>query len=308
MDTYVRLGDGIETIEGIKAKSQTMIITGEYEYSTVYGDAKELIQGAKGGNDSIYCITSPLNEGLIDGNLIFADAFQLIESDGGNDAVFGGNFVYRNDIFGDGFEMIGCQGGNDRLAGGADVYINVLYGDGFMMVNSITHDGQTRISRGGNDVLIAGNQNSNNRLFGDCEDMSGGVGGNDILIGGGAGTRNSLIGDGTRALEASKGGNDVLISGEGDDTMWGDFRLVSLPDTVFGHDTFVFKSNNGTDRIYDFRSGEDKIEFSGMSGIDDFSDLTISFSSAGTQLTFADRGTISLVGVANVQAQDFIFS
>lgn len=216
--------------------------------------------------------------------------------------------VYRNDIYGDGYEMIGSRGGNDLLTGGSDVVNNVLYGDGFMMANSVAHDGQTRISRGGNDVLIAGSQNANNRLFGDCEYMFGSVGGNDTLIGGGAGTRNYLIGDGVTADEASKGGNDVLISGEGDDAMWGDFRSVLSTDTVFGRNIFVFKSNNGIDRIYDFRSGEDKIELSGMTGIDDFSDLTISVSRERTQLTFADGGSIFLVGVADVQAQDFIFS
>ncbi len=81
MDDYFRLGDYVEVMSGIKAKNQKMIITGEYAYSFVYGDAMQLIQGAKGGNDSIYCITSPSGEGLVDGNYIYADAFQLIDRD-----------------------------------------------------------------------------------------------------------------------------------------------------------------------------------------------------------------------------------
>jgi hypothetical protein len=45
-----------------------------------------------------------------------------------------------------------------------------------------------------------------------------------------------------------------------------------------------------------------------MTGIDEFSDLLIGTSSGGTCISFADGGSITLIGVDHVQAQDFIFS
>ena len=50
------------------------------------------------------------------------------------------------------------------------------------------------------------------------------------------------------------GGNDVLVSGTGNDQMWGDAQVVS-GNAQGGNDTSVFKPGNGHDTIGDFGQG-----------------------------------------------------
>jgi Ca2+-binding RTX toxin-like protein len=47
------------------------------------------------------------------------------------------------------------------------------------------------------------------------------------------------------------GGNDKLVSGTGNDDMWGDAQSIS-GNAKGGNDTFVFNFGNGHDKIEDF--------------------------------------------------------
>ena len=78
-----------------------------------------------------------------------------------------------------------------------------------------------------------------------------------------------------------------------------------------GADIFVFGAGHGNDTIYDFTSGEDKIELT-FDDISRFDDLTITSSHDGVtiDLTRHGGGTIFLAGLAlaDLSAEDFIFN
>ncbi|MDE4099368.1 M10 family metallopeptidase C-terminal domain-containing protein [Phaeobacter gallaeciensis] len=90
------------------------------------------------------------------------------------------------------------------------------------------------------------------------EDAWGGSG-NDRLRGNGA--DNSLLGQGGRDRLLGRSGNDQLDGGTGRDLLVGGK----------GADVFVF--SGGSDRIRDFTAGEDRIDLTHATGIEDFQDL-----------------------------------
>jgi Ca2+-binding RTX toxin-like protein len=117
-----------------------------------------------------------------------------------------------------------------------------------------------------------------------------GGGGNDTLNGGNG--NNTLIG-GT--------GNDRLVGGTGSDSYYGQS----------GTDTFVFGDNWGTDGVWDFTDGSEIIDLSAVTGLNTFSQLTITDQATPT-FNYADvsfnGNHIFVVGVAAAQltGADFI--
>jgi Ca2+-binding RTX toxin-like protein len=99
-------------------------------------------------------------------------------------------------------------------------------------------------------------------------------------------------------LGTARGGNDVLVGGRGDDQLWGDASFMG-PDAKGGNDTFVFVGMFGTDRIGDFRQGEDRLLFAFV-GTDDFGDLVVEEATSGppeetgTLITVNGFGTVTL--------------
>ncbi len=310
--TITEAGDNIDTLNGIKAKNQLITAEGDYQTYFLYGDAINLINGARGGNDVIIGMSILNNQNNKVSNQICGDGYLLQKSLGGNDQIFGGNSVFENFLIGDSFSMLGSKGGNDYLKGGDNAISNLIFGDASEMNGEINSDGLMISSRGGNDILIGG-VNSINQLCGDSLQLMFTTCGNDLLISGDVddgflNAENFLIGDAIFVYsEGVIGGNDRLISGTGRDSMWGDFFTISSV-AAFGNDTFVFKSNNGADTIYDFHIGEDKIELSGIIGIDDFTDLQISEFSGSSLITVGIDNTIQVNRVTGLQAEDFIFS
>lgn len=204
------------------------------------------------------------------------------------------------------------EGGNDLITGGANAFANNLYGDALTMFDS----------QGGHDVLIGGTNASANLLFGDAFEMSDSQGGNDTLLASNISassavvTVNTLYGD---ALYHIAGnvicGNDRLISGTGNDIMWGDIAYsgsgtspLDLISVTTGQDVFVFSTNNGNDTIHDFRHGEDKIELKGI-GVANFGELMSHLQSGETNtvITF-ESNTITVIGVTELTAADFVFT
>ena len=196
------------------------------------------------------------------------------------------------------------------LTGGAQSSENILYGDAYYMSNS----------QGGNDLLAGGVGSKANMLYGDASTFDGNtVGGNDILIAGDRSvsvvTTNSLYGDGKDSVTGNViCGNDRLISGTGDDAMWGDIAnsdygaVIDLSRITTGRDVFVFSNNNGTDFIHDFRHGEDKIDLHGIAGVNSFNAITpLEVSGADTVIRFGSN-TITVIGVTDLAAADFLFS
>ena len=244
-----------------------------------------------------------------------------------------------NTLYGDAKVMSHSQGGNDIISIGNDfvssvgtktstvfnnstdtsvvsvIYTlenNTLYGDAEIM----------SYSKGGNDTLsiglgIVGDSYrtldiKDNTLYGDANTMKRSQGGDDKLTGAdGEGSVTYLYGDAKFTDGKSGAGNDTLISGHGNDHMWGDFgsylyradlhdeeRRSELGDDDDDHhdseyeddspaiyvnystgkDIFVFGENNGNDIIYDFQRGLDKIDLRSLGGIDGIDDFTITSS------------------------------
>ncbi len=301
----IMYGDTTGILEA-RAKAQHLRgVDGEDNY--VYGDAY-LIENSKGGND---VLTGGSNSYF---NVLYGDAFQMSYSQGGNDTLTGGASSSYNLLHGDASQMYESQGGNDVINGAAESILNLLYGDAANMYGS----------KGGNDILTVGSNSYFNYVYGDAFQMSDSQGGNDILIAGsnlmsGAFvTINFLVGD---ALYNFFGkticGNDRLISGAGNDYIWGDIGFsdyagspIDLTRVTTGQDVFVFSTNNGYDTIHDFRQGEDKIELQDI-GVDSFDALMaashLSQDSMNSVITFGDN-TITVIGVTELTAADFLFT
>ena len=189
--------------------------------------------------------------------------------------------------------FVGNSDGNDRGVGNyhfavlqswsGDTGRNVLRGSN---VSESIHGlgGKDRlVGRGGDDVLSG--EGGKDRLFGG--------GGADYLLGG---SRNDKLSGGK--------GSDVLIGGTGDD------RLVGGG----GFDVFVFANRNGNDTVVDFnaRNRNEKIDLSGVSAIDSFSDLMnnhVSEDDGDVIITVGRRHSITLqnIDISQLDTGDFIF-
>ncbi|MEM9898825.1 MAG: calcium-binding protein [Pseudomonadota bacterium] len=169
-----------------------------------------------------------------------------------------------------GADVIEGLAGNDQINGGGGAD-TIEGGNGNDQING--GDGNDDIEGGrGNDDIEGGRGNDDIRGFGD-NDMLNGGGGADTLNGG--------------------AGNDSLTGGD-------------------GNDTFVFAGNFGDDTITDFaaRNNNEKIDLTGVAGIDSFADLASALSQQGNDVLIAlDGGTITLqnVNLADLNANDFLF-
>lgn len=332
-------GDSLN-IENMRGGNDVLIGGANSIRDTLYGDAYE-ISDSQGGNDVLLGGSSSQINGL------FGDAQQMSRSRGGNDVLAGGNYSSDNFLYGDADFMSYSQGGNDVLTGGANsgFQYNTLIGDASLMDNSqgghdVLRGGSNSFSnvlcgdatlmansQGGNDVLTGGANSHVNELYGDALAMSDSRSGNDILIAtanlssSNFVTQNTLYGDAKILMPGNViCGNDRLISGAGNDAMWGDIAYsfdenfggenlpVDLSRVTTGQDIFVFSANNGTDTIHDFRHGEDKIELKGI-GVASFEELMSNLQSGETNtvITF-ESNTITVIGVTELTAADFLFT
>lgn len=159
-----------------------------------------------------------------------------------------------------------------------------------------------------------------NCLYGDAYGMSKSQGGDDELRGADvSGATTYMTGDACTSDADSVAGNDCLISGSGDDHMWGDFggkdNIRPTDRGAFGRDTFIFSAVIGHDVIYDFHQSEDLITFQDVVGVQQFSDLSDKLFAAGdggqdTLIKFDESNSITLIGIQSDQltTEDFQFS
>lgn len=133
-------------------------------------------------------------------------------------------------LFGDAF--IGPHGGNDTLSDTA-----AAVGDADTMSDH---------ARGGDDILIGGNDRAD-ALVGDANRMTDhAVGGNDTLVGH-AGGQSGLSGDAGEMSGQARGGNDHLIGGPSLAVLHGD--ATTMRDQAVGGDD-VLESTGFTNRLY----------------------------------------------------------
>jgi len=104
-------------------------------------------------------------------------------------------------------------------------------------------------------------------------------------------------GAGNDRLEAG-GGEDTLIGGEGHDVMVGGA----------GADIFRFSDgDSGIDTIKDFKAGEgDRLDFSGMSGLATFDDLSITMTTSGAIVSYGEVAVV-LEGITATSLTEDMF-
>lgn len=237
---------------------------------------------------------------VLDGVLIPAD---LLQSNGANDV----DFIIADDSSnhistGADNDFIDANGGNDFVAAGSGNDV-VLGGSGNDYV--LGGSGDDTVSGDEGRDTIWGQSGNDDLSGGDDRDFLGGGSGNDT-IDGGEGHDKIWGGRGDDDITGGKG-RDWISGGSGDDTIDGgagkDFLFGG-----WGNDTFVFNEDSGNDRIYDFRTGRDKIDLSAFD-IADFHELE-GHITGGWFYTSIDLGdthiTLNWVSPWRLDADDFI--
>lgn len=208
-----------------------------------------------GGNENDYLRgwtgNDALNGGAGNDRLIGDDGNDGLLGGAGNDRLEGGN----------GRDNINGQQGNDSLYGGNDDDFLRGWSENDYMNGG---DGNDRlIGDNGNDRLIGGN--GNDRLqAGNQRDVLTGDKGNDSLYGGndndtlrGGSDNDYLTGDAGNDRLLGDNGNDRLNGGSGNDLLTGGQ----------GADVFIFAKGSGIDRVTDFDSKEDHLQFARNAGL-----------------------------------------
>ena len=162
---------------------------------------------------------------------------------------------------GNGNDTLRGRDGNDRLdTGNGDDTVDGGSGDDTV---STGNGNDTVLGGDGNDVIEVGNGNDTVDAGGGDDRVDGGNG-NDTLLGG-AGDDQLTGGNGDDVLTGGDG-VDTITGGNGNDVITGGGANDRLSGGN-GNDRFVFGTDGSIDTLLDFRSGQDKIDLSGL-GID----------------------------------------
>ena len=266
-----------------------------------------------------------------------------LTGDGGDNWLWGGSNgagITGNDTIdgGGGNDLIEVGAGTHTLNGGAGAGDTLsLFGNGTDISSAgITYSlalqgaaqnteqgmmntsGFENVSGSIYDDFIYGNT-GNNVLAGDVgNDTLRGDDGNDILYGdgriavdthgtGGSGpitTTNDIT-----TLSGDPGGNDTMLGGRGDDWLYGGRGNDTMTGNQ-GIDRYVIETGSGTDHVTDFAPNVDKVVFSGVAGVDDFGDLTLTKVGNNTVITWGTGDSLILDGVkpSQLHAIDFEFT
>lgn len=172
--------------------------------------------------------------------------------------------------------------------------------------------GRDTILGGEGDDNINGNQDADDVNGNQGNDLVRGGQGDDIVRGGkdndqvyGDKENDFVAGDLGNDLVHGGQGNDEVRGGKGDDTVFGDLG----DDRVFGDmgddrisggggaDTFVFATSSGNDILADYTFDEgDRLDFQGRA-------FTVSEAFGSSTITFADGGSVVLLGVTQAEFQ-----
>lgn len=307
------------------------------------GDDADVLRG-EAGNDRLDGGAG--NDALAghagDDDLFGGAGNDFLYGNGNNDRLWGGtgNDVLKGEAGDDilrgeaGNDYLNGGDGNDALAGhqGADTLLggagnDFLYGnqdDDLLWGgtgNDVLKGGDgADILRGevGNDYLDGGNGNDALAGHAGADTLLGG-GGNDFLYGNGDNDR-LFGGTGNDVLKGESGdddlfgeaGNDYLAGGGGADNLRGGIGT----DTLLGGgaaDVFYFADGAGNDTILDWEDGLDVLNFSGVSGVSSFADLSINaVTGLQTDITYDDgTGAVTLTvlssSVFSIDAGDTVF-
>ena len=259
------------------------------------GSSNDVIDG-NSGNDTL---DGGAGDDLIDGGadndrIVGGEGADTLNGDAGNDVLIDRSLDANVVNGGLGEDRVVTGGGADIVSGGADRDVIKTFGG----ADSINGDD-------GNDVILSGTENDT--VFGGAgDDVIKTSLGDDYVDGG----------DGNDIIFTWRG-DDTAIGGAGDDTIRGDFdddiieggsgndRLVGAP----GRDTFIFRDGFDEDRILDFRSGSDLMDFTNHTGVSGLGDLSIS--QVGTNVVITDgaggRIVLAETDILDIDASDFVF-
>jgi len=266
----------------------------------------------------------------------------VLTGNGGDNWIWGGtdgSGVTGNDILvgNGGNDLVQVGNGNHKASGGSGTDTLSFHGNG----TDITPAGGTVSlllqgapqATGQGSWNLSGFENLSGSSFNDAltgdngDNLLAGYSGNDVLSGGKG--DDNLLGDGVVEADThdtggsgpiitiddvslvafpDPAGNDVLDGGKGDDRLNGG----GGDDILTGgnnKDVFVFQTASGDDHVTDFAK-HDKIQFDGVAGVDDFSDLTLFAVGPNVLITWGTADSIVLDGTSlgSLGAADFLFS
>jgi Ca2+-binding RTX toxin-like protein len=156
---------------------------------------------------------------------------------------------------------------------------------------------------GGNDIFDGSSSTAALEIYaaGGTDTVTGGSGADFLWGGAGNDTLTGNAGNDTLVGEA---GADTLRGGAGTDNLYGN----SGNGGDGAVDRFVFDDNWGTDFVFDFDNGVDKLDVSAVTGLNSFADLSVQNTPDGH--AYVHFG-VELIAVANaagqIEASDFIF-
>ena len=282
-DDILKGGGGKDLLKGGGGNDN---LNGGGDNDTLRGQGGDDTLDGRGGDDTLRGQGGEdiLKGGGGDDNLNRGTDNDTLNGEVGNDTLIGraGDDVLDG---GDGDDLLVGGGGDDAMNGGGDN--DTLEGD----IGNDTLEG-----RAGDDVLDGG----------DGDDLLVGGGGDDAMNGGG--DNDTLEGQGGNDMLEGRAGDDILDGGTGDDRL----------DGGGGADRFVFNGNFGDDKIIDFDfSDAEKIDLSGVAGLNSFSDVqnSLSVGNGGVAIINAGANSITLTGITAadfgvsgpISADDFIF-
>jgi Ca2+-binding RTX toxin-like protein len=238
--------------------------------------------------------------------------------DGGawNDTLVGGD---GNDILlgGDGNDLLNMGDGNGVAIGGAGedtlTFIDASEGVSIWRAAGVVELAAYSVDFSEIEIFQGSQYDDRFYIIGD-EEFYLGQSGNDVfqLMMGGENTIYSGSGDDT-IFVYSDGGNNRIFGESGDDTFYSlggtnQFSGGTGSDTFYlasiGRDALLFRTGDGADEVYNFRSGIDQIELFGFA----LNDINISMSSTGTLLDFGVHGSIFLDGTFEIiPGHDLLF-
>lgn len=197
-------------------------------------------------------------------------------------SISGPQFTHRagTDTLIDVENLIGSIVGDTFLGNSGD---NILWGLGGMDFMSGAAGDDTLFGGSGHDGL-SGGEGDDTISGGDDDDTLQGNSGDDMMRGG--------------------SGNDELAGGSGDDSLRGEA----------GDDVFVFRPDGGTDRVWGFGDGADRLSFAGFgAGFDTAAEILAMVVDTGANLRLALPGAsgptvVVLIGLepGDLQASDLI--
>ncbi|MEM7596210.1 MAG: M10 family metallopeptidase C-terminal domain-containing protein [Pseudomonadota bacterium] len=303
---------GIERVSGTRFNDN---ITGNGGDNILKGrDGNDTLNGA-GGNDRL---EGGAGADRLNGGSGNRDTASYRDSDGGVTVNLDTRKGSQNDAAGDQYISIEDLRGSDfkdSLTGTNSR--NEIYGfDGADVLKG--KGGQDLIKGGSGNDLILGGRGADEIVGGqgdaDWASYASAPSGVSVNLATGKGFRGDAEGDSLAGIERLKGSkhDDVLrgddkanrLDGSGGDDILDGAKNADILNGGGGADVFVFRKNDGNDRIGDFEDGVDTLRFVGVRQ----SSVSVEDESGGARVNF-DGGSVKLEGVdaALIGPDDFEF-